>query len=52
MINFFTDVYKDELIYSAIARQAYYSGDMALKDVQKTLFQKDSLIPIIGMASH
>lgn len=52
MINFFTDVYKDELIYSAIARQSYYSGDIALKDVQKTLFQKNSLIPTIGIGSH
>lgn len=52
MVNFFTDLYRDELIYSAIARQTYYNGDRALRDVQKELFNKDSLIPTLTIGTH
>ena len=52
MTNFFADLYDGELIYSAIARQAYYNGNRGFKDVQKELFHKNSLIPTLTIGTH
>lgn len=46
MIDFFTDPYKDELIYSAIARYHFYSGNADFKDTIEECFGKRSMIAI------
>ena len=45
MIHFFTDPYKDELLYSTIARYHYYSGNTDCKDTIEECFGRRSLIP-------
>lgn len=45
MIDFFTEPYKDELIYSAIARYHFYSGNVDYKDTIEECFGKRSMIP-------
>lgn len=45
MINFFTDPYKDELIYSAIARYHFYLGNVDYRDTIEECFGKRSIIP-------
>jgi hypothetical protein len=45
MIHFFTDPYKDELLYSTIARYHYYSGNTDCKDTIQECFGRRSLIP-------
>ncbi|QEY23017.1 transposase [Psychrobacillus sp. AK 1817] len=39
MLTFFTDPYKDELLYSSIARYHFYSGNINLKDTLEELFR-------------
>lgn len=43
-MDFFTDPYKDELIYSAIARYHFYSGNADFKDTIEECFGKRSMI--------
>lgn len=52
MIHFFTDPYKDELIYSAIARYHYYTGNIDLMDTLEELFGKRSIIPSLEIGSN
>ncbi|MCY6957426.1 TnsD family transposase [Clostridium brassicae] len=52
MIHFFTDPYKDELIYSAIARYHYYTGNVDYKDTLQELFGKRSIIPSLEIGSN
>lgn len=52
MVHFFTDPYKDELIYSAIARYHYYIGNIDFKDTLEELFGKRSIIPSIEIGSN
>lgn len=52
MIHFFTDPYKDELIYSAIARYHYYTGNIDYKDTLEELFEKRSIIPSLEIGSY
>lgn len=52
MIHFFTDPYKDELIYSAIARYHYYTGNIDFMDTLEELFGKRSLIPSLEIGSN
>ncbi|MBB6715375.1 TnsD family Tn7-like transposition protein [Clostridium gasigenes] len=52
MIHFFTDPYKDELIYSAIARYHYYTGNMDCKDTLEELFGKRSIIASLEIGSY
>ncbi|MBD7913937.1 TniQ family protein [Clostridium sp. Sa3CUN1] len=47
MIDFFTDPYKDELIYSAIARFHFYSGNIDFKDTIEECFGKRTMIPTL-----
>lgn len=47
MIDFFTDPYRDELIYSAIARFHFYSGNIDFKDTIEECFGKRTMIPTL-----
>lgn len=47
MLNFFTDPYKDELMYSAIARYHFYSGNKDYKDTIEECFGKRSVVPAL-----
>ena len=46
MLDFFTDPYKDELLYSAIARYHYYSGNNDYKDTIEECFGKRTMVPV------
>ncbi len=52
MLHFFTDPYKDELIYSAIARYHFYTGNIDFKDTLEELFGKRSIIPSLEIGSN
>lgn len=52
MLPFFTDSYPDELIYSAVARYHFYSGNIDCKDTLEEVFQSRSVIPSVGIGSH
>ncbi|MCS6130766.1 hypothetical protein DWV13_03695 [Clostridium botulinum] len=47
MINFFSDPYKDELIYSAIARYHFYSGNIDFRDTIEECFGKRTMLPTL-----
>lgn len=52
MLPFFTNPYPDELIYSAIARYHFYSGNLDCKDTLEELFGSRSIIPSVAIGSH
>ncbi|MGP3783400.1 TnsD family transposase [Paenibacillus sp. 1A_MP2] len=52
MLPFFTDPYPNELIYSAIARYHFYSGNIDYKDTLEEVFQSRSVIPSVEIGSH
>jgi len=52
MLPFFTEPYPDELIYSAIARYHFYSGNIDCKDTLEEVFQSRNVIPSIEIGSH
>lgn len=52
MLPFFTNPYPDELIYSAIARYHFYSGNIDCKDTLEEVFQSRSVIPSVEVGSH
>jgi len=52
MLPFFTEPYPDELIYSAIARYHFYSGNIDYKDTLEEVFQSRSVIPSLEIGSH
>lgn len=52
MLPFFTEPYPGELIYSAIARYHFYSGNIDYKDTLEELFQSRSVIPSLEIGSH
>ncbi len=52
MLSFFTDPYPDELIYSAVARYHFYSGNIDCKDTLEEVFQSRSVIPSVEIGSH
>ncbi|MFJ7408240.1 MULTISPECIES: TnsD family transposase [unclassified Lysinibacillus] len=49
---FFTNPYPNELIYSAISRYHFYSGNIDYKDTMEELFQNRSVIPSMEIGSH
>ncbi|MFD1850081.1 hypothetical protein [Oceanobacillus bengalensis] len=49
MLPFFTEPYPDELMYSAIARYHFYSGNIDCKDTLEEVFQSRSVIPSMGI---
>lgn len=52
MLPFFTNPYPDELLYSAIARYHFYSGNLDCKDTLEELFDSRSVIPSVEIGSH
>lgn len=52
MLAFFTNPYPDELLYSAIARYHFYSGNLDYKDTLEELFDSRSVIPSVEIGSH
>lgn len=52
MLPFFTNPYPNELIYSAIARYHFYSGNIDCKDTLEELFDNRSVIPNVGIGSY
>lgn len=52
MLTFFTDPYKDELMYSAIARYHHYIGNIDLKDTLEELFNTRTVISTISIQSN
>ncbi|MEF8683258.1 UNVERIFIED_CONTAM: TnsD family transposase [Bacillus cereus] len=52
MLPFFTNPYPDELMYSAIARYHFYSGNIDYKDTLEEVFQSRSVIPSVEIGSH
>ncbi|MED3825864.1 TnsD family transposase [Priestia flexa] len=52
MLPFFTNPYPDELLYSAIARYHFYSGNLDCKDTLEELFGNRSVIPSVEIGSH
>src|SRR5699024_12868877 len=52
MLPFFTDPYPDELIYSAIARYHFYSGNIDYNDTLEEVLQSRSVIPSLEIGSH
>lgn len=52
MLSFFTEPYPDELIYSAIARYHFYSGNIDCKDTLEEVFQSRNVIPSVEIGSH
>jgi hypothetical protein len=52
MLPFFTDPYPDELIYSAIARYHFYSGNLSYKDTLEELFNSRSVIASVEIGSR
>lgn len=51
-MDFFTDPYKDELMYSAIARYHYYIGNTDCKDTLEELFGKRSITASFEIGSN
>ncbi len=52
MLDFFTDPYKDELIYSAIARYHFYSGNIDYRDTIEECFGKRTMIPTLQIGGN
>lgn len=52
MLPFFTNPYPDELLYSAIARYHFYSGNLDCKDTLEEIFDSRSVIPSVEIGSH
>ena len=52
MLPFFTNPYTDELMYSAIARYHFYSGNIDCKDTLEEVFQSRFVIPSVEIGSH
>lgn len=52
MIHFFTDPYEDELLYSAIGRYHYYTGNIDFKDTLEELFNKRTIVAGFEIGSN
>lgn len=52
MLDFFTDPYKDELIYSTIARYHFYSGNIDYRDTIEECFGKRTMIPTLEIGGN
>ncbi|MEC1180495.1 TnsD family Tn7-like transposition protein [Metasolibacillus meyeri] len=52
MLPFFTNPYPDELLYSAIARYHFYSGNLDCKDTLEELFGSRSVVPSVEIGSN
>ncbi len=52
MLTFFTDPYKNELLYGSIGRYHYYMGNIDYKDTLREVFRNESVIPSIELCAH
>lgn len=52
MLPFFPNPYPNELLYSAIARYHFYSGNIDCKDTLEELFGSRSVIPSVEIGSN
>lgn len=52
LLDFFTDPYKDELIYSTIARYHFYSGNVDFRDTIEECFGKRTIIPTLEIGGN
>lgn len=52
MLDFFTDPYKDELIYSTIARYHFYTGNVDHRDTIEECFGKRTVIPTFEIGGN
>lgn len=52
ILTFFTDPYKDELVYSSIARYHFYSGNINLKDTLEELFRSRTVAASVEIGSR
>lgn len=52
MLPFFTNPYPNELLYSAIARYHFYSGNLDCKDTLEELFGSRYVIPSVEIGSY
>lgn len=52
MLYFFTDPYKDELIYSSIARYHFYCGNTDFKDTLEECFGKRTITPTLEISAN
>ena len=52
MLPFFPTPYPNELLYSAISRYHFYSGNIDCKDTLEELFGSRSVIPSVEIGSY
>ncbi|STY78274.1 Uncharacterised protein [Macrococcoides caseolyticum] len=52
MLPFFINPYPNELLYSAIARYHFYSGNLDCKDTLEELFGSRCVIPSVEIGSY
>lgn len=52
MLHFFTDLYKDELVYSSISRLCYYTPVTSSKELLENVFCDQNSIPSLNIGSH
>ncbi|GGG26541.1 hypothetical protein GCM10007425_21440 [Lysinibacillus alkalisoli] len=52
MLPFFTNPYSNELLYSAIARYHFYSGNLDCKDTLEEMFDSRCVIPSVEIGSY
>lgn len=52
MLPFFTSPYPNELLYSAIARYHFYSGNLDCNDTLEELFGRRCVIPSVEIGSY
>lgn len=52
MINFFPELYQDELLYSGIARYHVRVGNLDAKSTLRDLYDKDTITAVVEMTSN
>lgn len=52
MLDFFTDPYDDELLYSALARYHYYSGNVSSRQTLIQIFGDSNALPSVAVPSR
>lgn len=52
MLDFFTDPYEDEILYSTIARYHYYSGNVSMRETLIQVFGDRNALPSIAVPSR
>ena len=52
LLPFFTDPYPNELLYSAISRYHFYTGNISFIETLEELFNSRTIVPNIEFGSH